>query len=81
MLTVSGRLGHSNAATTLGVYSHFLESVDRAAADLLGGLINRPSAAATERNPANKVAAGPVLRPRRGLADLEGPTFLSIEVI
>ena len=43
--TVSGRLGHSNAATTLGVYSHFLESADRAAADLLGGLMNRPSVA------------------------------------
>jgi integrase len=37
--TVAGRLGHRNAATTLNVYSHFLELSDRGAADLLGEII------------------------------------------
>jgi integrase len=37
--TVSGRLGHANAATTLGVYAHFLHSSDQAAAVILGDLI------------------------------------------
>jgi hypothetical protein len=35
----AGRLGHRNAATTLNVYVHFLEQSDRAAADVMGGLI------------------------------------------
>ena len=35
--TVSGRLGHANAATTLNVYAHFLEASDRDAADVIGG--------------------------------------------
>jgi integrase len=38
--TVSGRLGHSNAATTLGVYGHFLEASDREAAATLGSLLD-----------------------------------------
>jgi integrase len=37
--TVSGRLGHADAATTLNVYSHFLEASDREAADVIGGLL------------------------------------------
>lgn len=37
--TVSGRLGHSNAATTLGVYAHFVEESDREAAAKLGSLL------------------------------------------
>jgi len=37
-----GRLGHRNAATTLNVYAHFLESVDRDAADIMGGVIEFP---------------------------------------
>ena len=39
--TVSGRLGHANAATTLGVYAHFVEESDREAAAKLGALVNR----------------------------------------
>ena len=39
--TVSGRLGHANAATTLGVYSHYVEATDQDAADLLGALLER----------------------------------------
>jgi integrase len=37
--TVSGRLGHANAATTLGVYAHFVEASDRDAATKLGALL------------------------------------------
>ncbi len=37
--TVSGRLGHANASTTLNVYAHFLEVSDRVAADVIGGLL------------------------------------------
>ncbi len=37
--TVSGRLGHANAATTLNVYAHFLAASDREAADVIGGLL------------------------------------------
>lgn len=33
--TVAGRLGHSTSATTQNIYSHFLESRDRQAADLM----------------------------------------------
>ena len=40
--TVSGRLGHADAATTLGVYAHFLESADKDAADLMGDLLGPP---------------------------------------
>lgn len=38
--TVSGRLGHANAATTLTVYAHFLEASDQAAADIMGDLLS-----------------------------------------
>ncbi|WP_083914330.1 tyrosine-type recombinase/integrase [Ilumatobacter nonamiensis] len=41
--TVAGRLGHRNAATTLNVYSHFIEASDRDAADVLSGLVGRSS--------------------------------------
>ncbi len=37
--TVSGRLGHANAATTLNVYAHFVESSDAMAAQVLGDLL------------------------------------------
>jgi len=33
--TVSGRLGHANATTTLGVYAHFIEATDGEAAELM----------------------------------------------
>ena len=38
--TVSGRLGHANAATTLGVYAHFVEASDSDAAEHLGSLLD-----------------------------------------
>jgi len=37
--TVSGRLGHADAATTLGVYAHFMESADKDAAEFMGELL------------------------------------------
>lgn len=37
--TVSGRLGHANAATTFGVYAHFLEESDRDAANTIGAIL------------------------------------------
>jgi len=42
--TVSGRLGHANAATTLGVYAHFVEESDREAAAKLGALLGATAA-------------------------------------
>ena len=54
--TVSGRLGHANASTTLNVYAHFLEASDREAADVMGGLLQAP---------ADKSAASSVVRARR----------------
>jgi integrase len=41
--TVSGRLGHANAATTLNVYAHFLTASDRDAADVMAGLLRPPT--------------------------------------
>ena len=38
--TVSGRLGHANAATTLGTSAHFVGASDRNAADVLSGRIS-----------------------------------------
>ena len=38
--TVAGRLGHANAATTLNVYAHALQSSDIDAAHLLGRILN-----------------------------------------
>lgn len=50
--TVSGRLGHANAATTLGVYAHFVEESDKEAAAKLGLLL-----AMSRKPPARKRAA------------------------
>lgn len=40
--TVSGRLGHANPATTLAVYTHFVEASDQDAALVMEGLRSRP---------------------------------------
>ena len=45
--TVSGRLGHADAATTLNVYTHFLEASDREAADVIGGLLQATTVTAS----------------------------------
>lgn len=37
--TVSGRLGHVNPSTTLGVYAHFVPASDQLAAQVLGDLL------------------------------------------
>lgn len=60
--TVSGRLGHANAATTLNVYSAFVEASDQDAADLLGELLAKAGGAKGAK------------RSRRGtVADVPGP--------
>jgi integrase len=41
--TVSGRLGHANASTTLDFYAQFLQAADERAADALGTLLNVPT--------------------------------------
>ncbi len=38
--TVAGRLGHSNPSITMTVYGHFMPEKDRAAADILDGLLD-----------------------------------------
>ena len=38
--TVSGRLGHADASTTLNIYAHFVERADQEAASLVGGLLD-----------------------------------------
>lgn len=40
--TVAGRLGHSTSATTQAVYSHFLESKDKLAADAMEETFGKP---------------------------------------
>jgi len=55
--TVSGRLGHANAATTLGVYAHFVEESDREAAAKLGSLL-------ANRNTDTVSGDGPLVLPR-----------------
>lgn len=39
--TVSGRLGHSRAATTANIYAHAIQSADAAAADVLDVVLNK----------------------------------------
>lgn len=41
--TVQTRLGHSDTSTTLNMYTHPLEENDRAAAEMLGRLLENPS--------------------------------------
>ena len=37
--TVSGRLGHANASTTLNIYSHALKELDKTASEKLGDML------------------------------------------
>jgi integrase len=46
--TVAGRLGHSDPSVTLRVYSHALEERDRAAADIMGRVLE-PKGGAREK--------------------------------
>jgi len=39
--TVSSRLGHADASTTLGVYAHFVDATDQDAAAVMGRLARR----------------------------------------
>lgn len=51
--TIAGRLGHSDPAVTLRVYSHQIEERDREAADILG----RALAPAENRRPPKEIAS------------------------
>jgi integrase len=66
--TVAGRLGHANAATTLNVYSHWVEASDQAAATVLGDLLGNGDKAPTSPSPtgARRTARGAGSRPRSG---------------
>jgi integrase len=50
--TIAGRLGHSDATTTLRVYAHMVEGRDQDAADYLGSLLaaGRPAVPAVATN-------------------------------
>ena len=67
--TVSGRLGHANAATTLNVYAHFLEASDQDNAAVIGGLLDdqtsqRHDATTADPSPRRGVYACRCERPR-----------------
>jgi integrase len=47
--TIAGRLGHSDASTTLRVYAHMVEGRDQDAADFLGGLLATAKPAALNK--------------------------------
>lgn len=65
---VSGRLGHANPATTLSVYTHFLEAIDQDSADVMSAILPKskrpPVKKAVNRAatapPAKKTARPPV---------------------
>ena len=42
--TVSSRLGHAQASTTMNIYAHTLQESDRKAADTLEAVLSEPSA-------------------------------------
>lgn len=56
--TVSGRLGHANPATTLSVYTHFVEASDQAAALVMSNL-------RTKRRPPVKVIPAAPVKPKK----------------
>jgi len=69
--TVSGRLGHADAAMTLNVYAHFLASSDRQAADVVGNLVSGArtvSAASNELSALEGHVESPALNSRSALA-------------
>ena len=47
--TIAGRLGHSDASTTLRVYAHMVEGRDQDAADFLGSLLAPRQPAALDK--------------------------------
>jgi integrase len=55
--TVSGRLGHANPATTLVVYTHFVEASDQDAANIMGRLVTVSTTSRTGKSTAKKAAA------------------------
>jgi integrase len=64
--TVSGRLGHANPATTLSVYSHFVEASDQEAAAVMGRLVSLSNSRskANRRGQSTSEKAGKAVRPQ-----------------
>ena len=65
---VSGRLGHANPSTTLGVYAHFVQASDRDAANILGGIMGDANRGVEKPKPkpkSKKVTSSPPVTPRR----------------
>jgi len=79
--TVSGRLGHADAAMTLNVYGHFIATSDRAAADIVGTLVTSAREASAQRlearvvqsQPSSPPAGPPPARRRPSAAPKIGP--------
>jgi hypothetical protein len=61
--TVSQRLGHARASTTLNVYAHRVPGSDRDAADLLGGLLDPSGTPTVPRRRHNNPAGTDDYRP------------------
>jgi integrase len=59
--TIAGRLGHSDATTTLRVYAHMVDGRDQDAADFLGALLGSGQAVALHEGR----AVDPVQPPNR----------------
>ena len=51
--TIAGRLGHSDATTTLRVYAHMVEGRDQDAADYLGSLLSAGSSSTSSPRPSS----------------------------
>lgn len=71
--TVSGRLGHANPATTLSVYTHFVEASDQDAAMVMGNIRTEkasPQEDISSRPAKAKKAASAVKKAARGSASV-----------
>ena len=66
---ISKRIGHRDTATTLNVYSQFLKSADREAADVIGRLLPSRAAEVTTHSDEPSAADPAVEPPTSPLAD------------
>ncbi len=67
--TVSGRLGHANPATTLSVYTHFVEASDQDAAMVMGNLRSKSRQASKSKPAGARKAVKPVKKTTRRSAN------------
>jgi hypothetical protein len=71
--TVSGRLGHANPATTLSVYTHFVEASDQDAAIVMGNILTEE-----ESSPIDKPA--PPVKTKKAVKAVKKTTRRSASV-